>query len=116
MKRWDEAIQAFDSAIARFDEVGSRLEQERTLYQRGIMRGAPGHTDTARADARRAYALLEECGAQVDVEKAKSLLKTLNRKSAPKLDAYVKKSPSKAGTFLACFTGVSMGSIDREYR
>lgn len=38
--------------------------------------GALGHTNTARADARRASALLEECGAQGDAQKAQSLCET----------------------------------------
>jgi len=56
-ERWDKADHSFDAAIVRLDELGSRLELGRVLYQRDIMRAALGQMDSARADARRALSL-----------------------------------------------------------
>jgi len=84
--------------------------------------GALGHKNTARADARRASALLEECGAQGDAQKAQSLCETPHYAfcivgeagtiktgviadlqalppSEPELDADVKKVPPRQGLF-----------------
>jgi tetratricopeptide (TPR) repeat protein len=71
--RWDEAERAFDAAIARLDELGSRLELSRALYWRASLRQAGGLADLARADAARALALFEACGAPRDAEMARRL-------------------------------------------
>jgi tetratricopeptide (TPR) repeat protein len=72
-QRRDEAGQVFDMAIARFEELGSRLELGRALYYRSALRRAQGQVDAGRADAERARALFEACGAMRDLQKALSL-------------------------------------------
>jgi tetratricopeptide (TPR) repeat protein len=75
-ERWDEATQVLDTAIAKLERLESRLELGRALYHRGLLRGALGQRDAAQADARRALALFEGCGAQGDAEQARSLAGT----------------------------------------
>ncbi len=67
--RWDEARRALDMAIAKLEELGSRLELGHALYHRGILRQELGQVDLAHADTARARALFEECGAQPEIEK-----------------------------------------------
>jgi tetratricopeptide (TPR) repeat protein len=50
-KRYDEAMSAFDEAIAAFTATGSRLELARTMYHRAALRFELGDRDAARADA-----------------------------------------------------------------
>jgi serine/threonine protein kinase/tetratricopeptide (TPR) repeat protein len=66
--RWDEAGCAFDMAIAKLEELGSRLELGHALYHRGILRQELGQMDLAHADTARARALFEGCGAQPEIE------------------------------------------------
>lgn len=77
-ERWDEAAQVFDTAIARLDELGSRLGLGRAMYQRGLLRKALGQTDAAHADATHACKIFEACNAVRDMEKARSFLGTLD--------------------------------------
>ncbi len=63
-KQWREARLAFDEAIATLDELGSRLELARALYQRGILRQAQDAVDAAHADWARARTLFGEMGAK----------------------------------------------------
>jgi tetratricopeptide (TPR) repeat protein len=72
-QRWDEAGQAFDTAIARFEDLGSRLELGRALYYRSSLRRAQGQVDVGRVDADRARALFEVCGAVRDLRNALGL-------------------------------------------
>ncbi len=75
-ERWDEAAQVFDTAIARLDELGSRLGLGRAMYQRGLLRKALGQTDAAHADATHACKIFGSCNAVRDMEKARSFLGT----------------------------------------
>jgi tetratricopeptide (TPR) repeat protein len=72
-ERRDEATQVLDTAIAKLEELESRLELGRALYRRGLLRDALGQRDAAQADAKRALSLFESCGAQGDTQKARSL-------------------------------------------
>jgi tetratricopeptide (TPR) repeat protein len=67
--RWDEARRALDMAIAKLEELGSRLELGQALYHRGILRQELGQVDLAHADTARARTLFEGCGAQPEIEK-----------------------------------------------
>ena len=49
-KRYDEAMSAFDEAIAAFTATGSRLELARTMYRRAALRFELGDRDAARTD------------------------------------------------------------------
>jgi tetratricopeptide (TPR) repeat protein len=62
----DDAGRAFDAAVGRLEELGSRLELGRALYQRSRLRQAQGQPDQAQADAERACTLLEACGVKID--------------------------------------------------
>jgi tetratricopeptide (TPR) repeat protein len=62
----DDAGRAFDAAVGRLEELGSRLELGRALYQRSRLRQAQGQPDQAHADLGRARALVEACGAKID--------------------------------------------------
>ena len=75
-ERWDEAGQVFDTAIVKLEELESRLELGRALYQRGLLRSTLGQTDAAQVDARRALSLFEGCGAKDDAQEARGFLGT----------------------------------------
>jgi tetratricopeptide (TPR) repeat protein len=75
-ERWDEATQVLNTAIAKLEQLESRLELGRALYHRGLLRRALGQGDASQADARRALSLFEDCGAQGDAEQARSLAGT----------------------------------------
>jgi tetratricopeptide (TPR) repeat protein len=64
----EEALRAFEAAIARLEELGSRLELGRALAQRALWWQAQGQTERAQADAARAQAIFEACGARRDLE------------------------------------------------
>jgi hypothetical protein len=77
VEAWDTAGRALDTAITRLEELESRLELARALYQRGILQQVLSLRDLALADATRAYAMFEGCEAGPEVEKAKGLLEAL---------------------------------------
>ena len=65
-----QAVAAFDGSVATLDELGSRLELGRALYQRGLLRRTLGEAEAARNDSQRALELFEACGAVRDREHA----------------------------------------------
>jgi tetratricopeptide (TPR) repeat protein len=71
--QWEAAEYAFGDAIAKLDELGSRLELGRALVHRARLRWTMGHTDSADADVMRARALFQECGAVRDAALAADL-------------------------------------------
>ncbi|MBI3456775.1 MAG: AAA family ATPase [Candidatus Rokubacteria bacterium] len=75
--RWDEAVRAFDDAVALLDVLGSRLELGRALYQRGLVHERRGEAERARADHGRAHAMFRETGAPRDRERAEQALALL---------------------------------------
>jgi tetratricopeptide (TPR) repeat protein len=90
---WDAASRALDTAITRLEELESRLELARALYQRGILRQILNQMDLAHADATRAYALFEGCGAGPEVEKAKSLSEALGGLNIDDNSGITRKNP-----------------------
>jgi len=74
MERWDEAVAAFDDAVALLEANGSCVELGRVLYYRGLMHQARGCGDAARADLSRASAIFEGTGARRDRERATQAL------------------------------------------
>jgi tetratricopeptide (TPR) repeat protein len=71
--RWDEAGQALDQAVARLEELDSRLELGRALYRRAELRRARNQLALAHADAERARTRFEACGAPGDVQQVLGL-------------------------------------------
>jgi tetratricopeptide (TPR) repeat protein len=90
---WDAASRALDTAITRLEELESRLKLARALYQRGILRQILNQMDLAQTDARRAYALFEDCGAGPEVEKAKSLSEALGGLDIDDNSGITRKNP-----------------------
>jgi tetratricopeptide (TPR) repeat protein/predicted Ser/Thr protein kinase len=76
LERPDDATQALDTAIAKLEDLESRLELGRALYHRGLLRGTLGQRGAAQADATRALSLYEGCGARDDAEQARRLAGT----------------------------------------
>jgi tetratricopeptide (TPR) repeat protein len=70
----DDAMLAFDDAIAAFEQIGSRLEHARTLYHRAALRLSRGEDDAARADAILARDAFASMGAARDRVLAEQLL------------------------------------------
>ncbi|HEV2041433.1 MAG TPA: hypothetical protein VGT81_15605, partial [Casimicrobiaceae bacterium] len=73
-KRYDEAMCAFDEAIAAFIATGSRLELARAMYHRAALRSELGDRDAALADAARARDEFEAMEAVRDRAMAEALL------------------------------------------
>jgi class 3 adenylate cyclase/tetratricopeptide (TPR) repeat protein len=73
-ERYDDAVRAFDEAIASFTKLGSRLELGRALYHRASTQFARGDLTTARADITRARDLFAATGAARDRARAEALL------------------------------------------
>lgn len=71
--RWDEAGDALDRAVARLEELDSRLELSRALYRRAELRRARNQLNMAHADASRAGIIFEECGAPGDAQQVLGL-------------------------------------------
>ena len=74
----DDALRAFDDAIAAFTQLGSRLELARAVYHRAALRlarGDPQDRDAARAEAARARDAFAQMGAVHDRVLAEQLLK-----------------------------------------
>lgn len=77
-QKWNEALRAFNEAIAAFEKLGSRLELARAGYHRAALYRARGRaTDLAdaRAEAGRARDSLAELGAVHDRALAEALLR-----------------------------------------
>ncbi|MDQ2964145.1 MAG: tetratricopeptide repeat protein [Pseudomonadota bacterium] len=72
--RHDDALSAFDDAIATFEQTGSRLEHARAPYHRAALRLNRGENETARADAVRARDAFAAMGAERDRPLAEKLL------------------------------------------
>jgi class 3 adenylate cyclase len=73
-KRYDEAMSAFDEAIAAFVATGSRLELARTTYYRAALHFELGDRDAAHADAAAASDEFEAMEAMRDRAMAEALL------------------------------------------
>jgi hypothetical protein len=73
-KKEDEAMRAFDNAIAAFEQIGSRLEHARALYHRAALLHNCGDDAKARADALRARDAFAAMGAVRDSALAEELL------------------------------------------
>ena len=74
----DDALQAYDAAIAALGKAGSRLELNRALYQRAKLQLAHGDAaakDSAHADAIRVRDEFADMGAVHDRERAEQLLR-----------------------------------------
>lgn len=65
-----EAEAALDEALAKLEELGSRVEIGRTLLQRGLLSQAQGRTEKAHLDFQAAVRQFEDCGAALDLQKA----------------------------------------------
>jgi len=74
---WDAAGHGFDEAVAKLDELGSRLELGRALYHRGVMWRSRGDATATRADLTRAREIFHEIGASRDRQRAETLLRGL---------------------------------------
>jgi tetratricopeptide (TPR) repeat protein len=77
-QRNDNALRAFDEAIATFTQLGSRLELARTVYHRAALRLTRGDAkehEAARAEAARARDAFAEMGAVHDRVLAEQLLR-----------------------------------------
>jgi tetratricopeptide (TPR) repeat protein len=74
---WDEAMHAFDGAIAQLEELGSRLELGRALYHLGETQAKRGQVDAAHASLTRALETFQDCRAKVDAERARTALNSL---------------------------------------
>jgi len=72
--RLEEAVVAFEEAIAELDRLGSRLELGRAHYHRAKMWLERGELEPAGADASRAISILADCGARRDTKRAETLL------------------------------------------
>jgi tetratricopeptide (TPR) repeat protein len=76
-QKGDDALRAFDDAIATFTQLGSRLELARAVYHRAalrLVRGDAKEHEAARADAARARDAFAEMGAVRDRMLAEQLL------------------------------------------
>jgi tetratricopeptide (TPR) repeat protein len=74
---WDQAARCFDDAIARLEQLGSRLELGRALYHRGETQAKRGQVDGARASLKRALAIFQDCSAKIDAARARATLDSL---------------------------------------
>ncbi len=74
LRRWEEATQAFDNAVAMLEANGSRLELGRALFHRGLMHQARAEADAARLDLTRAHAILASTGARRDRDRVERAL------------------------------------------
>ena len=72
----DDALRAFDAALAEFSAIGSRLEAARTLYHRATLRLARGDRDGGRGDAERARNAFAAMSASHDLVRAERLLQS----------------------------------------
>ena len=82
LRRWDEAIEAFNNAAAILEANASRLELGRAIFHRGLMQQARGDADTARADLTRASQIFESTGARRDREWAAQALLAVSTTAA----------------------------------
>jgi DNA-binding NarL/FixJ family response regulator/exonuclease VII small subunit len=62
--RYDDAARAFERAITRCKELGSRLELAHALYQRGVLHQTRHDLDAAHLDWTQARMLCEQMGAR----------------------------------------------------
>ena len=69
----DDAMRPFDSAIAAFEHIGSRLEHARALYHRAALLHDRGEDEPARADSMRARDAFAAMGAERDRALAEQL-------------------------------------------
>jgi tetratricopeptide (TPR) repeat protein len=77
-QKYDDALRAFDDAIATFTPIGSGLELARAMYHRAALRltrGDAKENDAARAEAARARDSLAAMGAVHDRALAEHLLR-----------------------------------------
>jgi tetratricopeptide (TPR) repeat protein len=74
---WDQAARCFDDAIARLEQLGSRLELGRALYHRGEMQAKRGEADGARGSLTRALEIFQDCSAKIDAGRARTALNSL---------------------------------------
>ena len=70
----ERAAAAFETAIADLQRLGSRLELGRAHYHRAKMLHAGGDFKPARVDTECALDILTACGANRDIQRAKTLL------------------------------------------
>ncbi|MGI8930971.1 MAG: ATP-binding protein, partial [Sphingomicrobium sp.] len=78
-ERYDDALNAFDEAIAIFTRIGSRLELARAIYQRaalGLVRGDASENAAARRGAARARDEFAAMGAARDRARAEQSLRS----------------------------------------
>jgi tetratricopeptide (TPR) repeat protein len=71
----ERALPSFDEGIAVFEQIGSRLDLSRALYERGLFRQRRGDASGAQADFGRAAEIARACGAPHDVARAESALR-----------------------------------------
>jgi tetratricopeptide (TPR) repeat protein len=69
----DDAMRAFDNAIAGFEHIGSRLEHARALYHRAALLHNRGEDELAHADSMRARDAFAAMGAERDRALAEQL-------------------------------------------
>ena len=74
-QKYDDALRAFDDAIATFTPIGSGLELARATYHRAGLRLTRGEGEAARADAARARDSFAAMGAVHDRVRAEELLR-----------------------------------------